>query len=243
VYFHMLLENISVDALCFLKVLSDKCLYRSILTRAHAPRQVICLRFSPDSLKLASGSGDKTVRLWNVATEARLAQPLPLLLALLPLPPLVLLVLWLRLRLLPLLMLLALLPLPLPPLMLLLPLLPLPLLPRLLLPLLLLLLLALLAPMLLMLLLLLLLLPLSDAAPPGGRRRRSRWRATATASPCSRGPPTAGASPRAGEPRRMPSASPDSLRCVSSFRDRSPIKDWRFHTSSLKRVPKTPNAS
>jgi hypothetical protein len=34
------LENIFVDAPCFLKVLSDKCLNRSIVTRAHVPRQV-----------------------------------------------------------------------------------------------------------------------------------------------------------------------------------------------------------
>jgi hypothetical protein len=34
------LENILEDALCFLKVLSDKCLRCSIVTRAHVPRQV-----------------------------------------------------------------------------------------------------------------------------------------------------------------------------------------------------------
>ena len=34
------LENIFVSALCFLKVLSDKCLNWSIVARAHVPRQV-----------------------------------------------------------------------------------------------------------------------------------------------------------------------------------------------------------
>jgi hypothetical protein len=34
------LENISVDARCSWKVLSDKCLNRPIVTRAHVPRQV-----------------------------------------------------------------------------------------------------------------------------------------------------------------------------------------------------------
>ena len=35
---HRLLEIILVDALCFLKVLGDRCLSRSAVTRTHAPR-------------------------------------------------------------------------------------------------------------------------------------------------------------------------------------------------------------
>jgi hypothetical protein len=35
------IENRLVDALCFLNVLSDKCLHRTIVTRAHTPRQTV----------------------------------------------------------------------------------------------------------------------------------------------------------------------------------------------------------
>jgi hypothetical protein len=37
----VLLENMCVGALCFLKVVSDECLNWSIVTRAHALRQVL----------------------------------------------------------------------------------------------------------------------------------------------------------------------------------------------------------
>jgi WD40 repeat protein len=37
---------------------------------------VSCLSFSPNGRKFASGSGDRTVRLWDVATGASLGEPL-----------------------------------------------------------------------------------------------------------------------------------------------------------------------
>jgi hypothetical protein len=88
-FLRSMLENILEDALCFLKVWSARCLNWSIVTRAHAPRQVysyFCPRsFSGGplppyvSLKRILHQQDTELKFWNHMTlcDPILLAPLP----------------------------------------------------------------------------------------------------------------------------------------------------------------------